>query len=182
MTPEPVHESAARAVQSFDAGDVAAICRERGWLRGGEGDAAAAWCAEAAALLSPHAADREALAGLLFLIFEYDAHAVLSRREHHAVLAREGAREVLRALTIEILSGGEVDSDRLKQIVTKLKEKLPYHNRGIFFPLRMALAGRAGEGEMDRVILLVDRAAGTEGLAPVKTVRERILEFCAALD
>jgi Anticodon binding domain len=182
MTPERAHDPAAPAVESFAAGDVAAICRERLWLPGGENDAAVAWCTEAAALLGPHAADRDALAELLSLIFEYDARAVLSRPEHHAVLAREGARDVLRALAIEILRGGEVDSDRLKKIVAGLKEKLPYHNREIFLPLRMALAGRAGEGKMDRVILLLDRAAATEGLAPVKTVRERILEFCAALD
>jgi hypothetical protein len=46
----------------------------------------------------------------------------------------------------------------------------------------LALAGRAGGGEFDRVILLLDSAAGTPGLAPVKNTRERILEFCAALE
>jgi hypothetical protein len=50
----------------------------------------------------------------------------------------------------------------------------------VFQPLRLALAGRAGEGELDRVILLLDDAAGA-GFA-VKTARERIIEFCSALD
>jgi hypothetical protein len=89
---------------------------------------------------------------------------------------------VLRALAIEILGGGLVDSDRLKEIVAAVKEKLPFRVRRIFFPLRLALAGRTGERELDRVILLLDAAARTEGLAPVKSVRARILEFCAALD
>ena len=97
-------------------------------------------------------------------------------------MARIGAREVLRALATEILSGGPVDSNRLKEIVAALKATLPYRTREIFLPLRVSLAGRAGEGELDRVILLLDGAAQIDGLAPVKSVRTRILEFCAALD
>jgi hypothetical protein len=52
----------------------------------------------------------------------------------------------------------------------------------LFHPLRLALAGRVGEGGLDRVILLVDEAAVVGFAVKVKTVRERILEFCAALD
>jgi hypothetical protein len=155
-------------VNPFTAGDVAAILRARGWL-GQENEGVAAWLGDAAALLGPHAADQAALEGLLALIFEYDARAVLARPESHAALS-------------EILGGGPVDSDRLKEIVAAVKEKLPFRVRRIFFPLRLALAGRTGEGELDRVILLLDAAARTEGLAPVKSVRARILEFCAALD
>jgi hypothetical protein len=55
-------------------------------------------------------------------------------------------------------------------------------SRELFQPLRLALAGRAGGGELDRVILLVDEAAAAVVAAKVKTVRERTLEFCAALD
>jgi len=44
------------------------------------------------------------------------------------------------------------------------------------------LAGRAGGGELDRVILLLDEAASLRFTLPVKTARERILEFCSAMD
>jgi len=169
------------AVNPFTAGDVAAILRERGWLRQ-EGEAVASWLAEAAALLGPRAENREALARLLALVFEYDAHIALASRECQEVLVREGAREVLRVLATEILSGGPVDSNRLKEIVAAIKARLPYSSREIFHPLRVALTGRVGRGELDRVVLLLDRAAHIEGLAPVKSVRTRILEFCAALD
>jgi hypothetical protein len=169
------------AVNPFTAADVAAILRDRGWLRR-DTEAASGWLAEAAALLGPQATDREALGKLLALVFEYDAHAVLATRACQEVLDRVGAREVLRALATEILSGGPVDSNRLKEIVRALKGKLPYRSWEIFLPLRVSVAGRTGEGELDRVILLLDRAAQTEGLAPVKSVRARILEFCTALD
>jgi hypothetical protein len=180
MQPKPALEIHA-AVNPFTAGDVAAILRERGWLRREE-EADAAWLAEAAALLGPRAENREVFARLLALVFEYDAQAVLASRECQEVLGRDGARQVLRALATEILVGGPVDSNRLKEIVAAVKATLPYSSREIFHPLRVALTGRVGGGELDRVVLLLDRAAQTEGLAPVKSVRARILEFCAALD
>ena len=174
-------ESGPPASNPFTADDVAAICREQGWLSG-ESASAMAWCATAAAMLGPRAADRDALTARLALVFRYDAAAILAQPEHHGVLAREGAREVLRVLAAEILRGGPVNSDRLKQIVAALKQQLPYRSREIFLPLRMALAGRAGDGGMERVILLLEAAEGAEGLSRVKSARERILEFCAALD
>jgi hypothetical protein len=191
MMPEPEANAGVRA-NSFTAADVEAILRERGWIRSasvstlnGRGlylEPASNWMAEAAALLGPHAADREALARLLSLIFEYDARKVLALRECQEVLTREGTREVIRVLATEILSGGPVDSSRLKEIVAALKAALPYSSRELFHPLRVALAGCVGGGELDRVVLLLDGAARTKGLAPVKSVRTRILEFCAALD
>ena len=84
-------------VNLFTAADVAGILRERGWLQADDAEAGS-WIADAVALLGPRAANREALGELLAAIFEYDAHAILSSPENHAILAREGSREVLRAL------------------------------------------------------------------------------------
>ena len=171
----------AAQVNPLGAADVVGILRERGWLHF-ENEDVAAWMNDAAALLGPHAPDRDALAGLLLLVFEYDARSVIGSRECQEVLARDGSREVIRMLASEILSGGPVDSARLKEIVTALKAKLPYSGREIFLALRVALTGRVGDGALDRIVLLLDRAAGTDGLAAVKSVRARILEFCSALD
>jgi glutamyl/glutaminyl-tRNA synthetase len=148
------------------------------------------WLEDAAAWLGPHAADgstsltasRDALGELLSLIFLYDAETILQRPESHVLLAREGAREVLRELAHCVLDGPEVNSERFKEIVTALKEKLRYRSRELFQPIRLALAGRAGEGELDRVILLLDRAARLPSCTPVKGVRQRMLEFCAAVE
>ena len=73
-------------------------------------------------------------------------------------------------------------SDRFKDVVTHLKETLEVRGRDLFHPIRLALAGRAGDGELDRVILLVDEAAALPFVVPVKNVSARILEFCAALE
>ncbi len=78
--------------------------------------------------------------------------------------------------------GPAVDSERFSAIITGIKSRVPYTGRELFYPVRLALAGRVGGGELDRVILLLDDAAATPGLAPIKNVRERMLKFCAAME
>jgi nondiscriminating glutamyl-tRNA synthetase len=170
------------AVNPFSAADVGGILQERGWSAGTLSAEQVSWCEHAAAILGPQAADREALAGLLGLIFHYDSGEILARVESHAVLSRCAARDVLRQLALLLLEGGTLSSDRFKEIITSLKENLDIRGRELFHPIRLALAGRAGEGELDRVILLLDEGAGASFAMRVKSARERILEFCAALD
>lgn len=182
MSLDESSESSAAEVKRFTADDVASILRERGWLVGELSPAQAVWCEHAASLLGPHAAERSALAELLGLVFHYDAREILARVDSHTVLSRHGAREVLRELALLLFEGGSVTSDRFKEIVNHLKTKLAIRGRELFHPIRLALAGRAGEGELDRVILLLDEAAELPFAPPVKSARARILEFCTALD
>jgi hypothetical protein len=176
-------ESTPIVTNPFAAADVEAILRERGWLANAPPDEAMeTWMQQAAALLGAQAADRAALCDLLTLVFHYDARAILSETAAHVVLAREGARAVIRELALEILGGPDVDSDRFKEIVGSLKERVEYRGRELFYPIRLALAGRAGEGGLDRVILLLDGATRLPFAAVVKGTRQRMLEFCAAME
>jgi hypothetical protein len=167
--------------RAITAEDVAAILRRSGWL-----DALSpgreAWLADAAALLGPHAPDHAALGDLLSLIFHYDARALLALPESEDILTRVGARAVIRELANRVLGGPEVDSDRFKQIVNEMKAALRFRGRELFQPIRLALAGRSGEGQLDRVILLLDPAAKLGLPAGVKGAKQRMLEFCAAMD
>ena len=81
-----------------------------------------------------------------------------------------------------LLDGVPLTTERFKEIVTALKDGMELRGRELFHPIRLALAGRAGEGELDRVILLLDEAAALSFAAPVKSARARILEFCSVLD
>ena len=141
-----------------------------------------AWCGRAAAILGGAAPDRAALGNLLALVFRYDASEILARVEAHEVLARYAAREVLRHLALLLLDGASLNSELFKEIIGKLKQEMELGSRELFHPIRLALAGRAGEGELDRVILLLDEAATLPFAVPVKSARARILEFCSALD
>jgi hypothetical protein len=175
-------EAPVAAANPYSGADVAAILGERRWLVAEPTPEQAAWCEHAAAILGGHATDRVALSDLLSLIFHYDAGEILSKVESHAVLSRYAAREVIREVALLLLEGGALDSERFKEIVAKLKDGMDLRGRELFHPIRLTLAGRAGEGELDRVILLLDEAAGLEFAVAVKTARARILEFCAALD
>lgn len=170
------------AENPFYSADVLAILRERGWLTSEPTPEVEAWCGHAAAILGGHAADRTALADLLALIFHYDAQEIISRVDSHVVLSRYAARDVLRQVALLLLDNAPLNSERFKEIITKLKEEMELRGRELFHPIRLALAGRAGEGELDRVILLLDEAATLLFAVPVKSARARILEFCAALD
>ena len=176
IQPHPCREN------SFAAKDVLEILRERGWLVGDPTLDQLAFCARAAALLGPHAADALGLQELLELVFRYDAGQILQTVEAHATLARFGARDLVRQLALFLLDPIPFNSDRFKELVTLLKERLELRGRDLFHPLRLALAGRSGEGELDRVILLLDEASILPFDTPVKSTRARILEFCAALD
>jgi hypothetical protein len=182
MNPEEQAAAPAVAVNPFTSTDVLEILRERGWLTVEATPEVDAWCGHAAAILGGHVPDRAALGALLGLVFHYDAREILSRVESHEVLARYGARDVLRHVALFLLGDASLNSERFKELVAKLKQEMGLRGRELFHPIRLALAGRAGEGELDRVILLLDEAAVLPFAAPVKSARVRILEFCAALD
>jgi nondiscriminating glutamyl-tRNA synthetase len=174
--------SPAIEVNPFTWADVAGILAERGWMVGEMSAEQLGWCEHAAAILGPQAADRNSLAELLGLVFHYDAKEILGSVESHSVLSRYAARDVLRQLALFLLEGVRLDSERFKEIITALKDGLDIRGRELFHPIRLAVAGRAGEGELDRVILLLDEATSAGFAVCVKSARERILEFCAGLD
>ena len=178
----PADPSDAPAANPFTCADVLSILRERGWLAAEPSPEQYAWCERAASMLGGHAADRAALGELLGLVFQYDAREIISKVDSHVVLSRYAARDVLRQIALLLLEGAPLTSERFKEIVTVLKESMELRGRELFHPIRLALAGRAGEGQLDRVILLLDEAAALSFAVPVKSARARILEFCSALD
>ncbi|HUJ31816.1 MAG TPA: hypothetical protein VLY23_11095 [Candidatus Acidoferrum sp.] len=186
MSTDERAEGVAEGANPRTALEIEQILIERGWLRTGDDGKADAplqeWIGRAAELFGPHAADRESLSALLELVFSYDAVGLMRSRDNQEVLARAGAREVVRELAHRVLDGGDIDSDRFKQIIDDLKLAVPYRSRAMFHPIRLALAGRAGEGELDRIILLIDPASKVRFAARVKSTRERMREFCTALD
>src|SRR5437762_7592071 len=182
MIPADPSDDPVAAASPFNAANILAILRERGLLSAEPSPEQHDWCERAASMLGGHAADRAALADLLGLVFQYDAREIISRVESHLVLSRSAARDVLRQVALLLLDGAPLTSERFKEIVTALKDGMELRGRELFHPIRLALAGRAGEGELDRVILLLDEAAGLSFAVPVKSARERILEFCSALD
>jgi nondiscriminating glutamyl-tRNA synthetase len=177
--PEP---ASAPAQSRFSADDVLEILRVRGWLGAEASAEQAAWCERAAALLGPKSADVGALQDLLSLVFHYQARELLATMDGHVVLSRYAARDVIRKLANLLLDPVPLTAERFNEFVEALKSVLDVRGRELFHPLRLALAGRSGEGELDRVVLLLDEAAAADFPAAVKSARTRIIEFCSALD
>lgn len=179
--PDTTSEGLAAAYNPYTCGDVVALLRKNGWIGGEATPEIEAWCGRAAAMLGHYAGSPEALEALLQLVFHYDANEILATREAHTVLTRYAARDVIRQLSLLLLEPAPFDSERFKAVVTELRDSLEVRSRDLFHPIRLVLAGHAGEGELDRVILLLDEAAALPFGTPVKLVRSRILEFCSAL-
>jgi len=182
MAPQETSKAPAAAPNHVTGSDIDKILRARGWLAGDATPAQFAWCERAAALLGPQVTERRSLGDLLELVFHYDAREILAKVESHSVLARYAARDVLRHLALLLLDGTTLSTDRFKEVINALKERVGISSRELFHPIRLALTGRAGEGELDRVILLLDEAATASFIVHVKPARERVVEFCAALD
>jgi len=161
--------------------DVLALLRQNHWLTADPTPEQSAWAARAALLLGVYAENPAQLADLLRLVFDYNAAEILDSPDAHAVLARHDAREVIRQLATILLDSVPLTSERFKEVIAKLRDTSGIRSRDLFHPVRLALAGRAGEGHLDRVLLLLDEAAAANFSVPVKSARTRILEFCAAL-
>jgi hypothetical protein len=173
----------------FVPADFERVLRKNGWLAGEISPEVAEWLVHACTLLGPQAGHSapfeescDMLESLLRLIFIYDASNILADSDTHIVMVREGAREIIRELANRILAGSEVDSNHFREIIDEMKASLGFQGRKLFHPIRLALCGRAGEGELDRVILLLDPASKLPFSTPVKGTKQRVIEFCAALE
>jgi hypothetical protein len=166
----------------YSATDIITLLHENHWLTTTPTAEHLAWADRAAKLLGHYAEDPAALVNLLRLVFHYDAAQILQSPDSHAALSRHAARDVIRHLALLLLEPAPFTSERFKEVATYLKETCGVRSRDLFNPIRLSLAGRVGEGELDRVILLLDEAAALPFANPVKSVRNRILEFCSALD
>ncbi|HSC45443.1 MAG TPA: hypothetical protein VLC94_06415 [Candidatus Acidoferrum sp.] len=163
----------------FAASDVLQILRDHQWLAGDATAEQSSWCERAAALLGPQSADCGALENLLALVFHYDAREVLGKLDAQVVMSRYAARDVLRVLANQLLDAVPLTTERFREIVDVLKAQLDIRGRELFHPLRLVLAGRSGEGDLDRVVLLLDEAVAANFAVGVKSARERIVEFCS---
>jgi hypothetical protein len=166
----------------YSANDVITLLHENRWLMTDPTPEVAVWASRAAQLLGHYAEDRRALANLLRPVFHYAAAETLQSPDAQAAISRYAARDVIRHLALLVLEPAPFTSERFKEVATYLKETCGVRSRDLFHPIRLSLTGRIGEGELDRVILLLDEASLLPFASPVKSVRTRILEFCSALD
>jgi len=89
-----------------------------------------------------HAADRDALAEMLGLVFPYDSREILGRVESHAGFVALWGTGCFAAACAALLEDSALSSDRFKEIITSLKENLDMRGRNCFIPF----VGAGGPG------------------------------------
>jgi len=117
-------------------------------------------------------------------LFAFDPVAALARPEVRAVLAEDGARQVVVELARELSAGPRIDPARYRDMVERLKGRTGRKGRSLFHPMRVALTGEASGPELDLLLPAIDRGAdlpGAAGVAPIHGCRERAAAFAAAL-
>src|SRR5271168_1487483 len=129
MAPQETSKAPAATPNHVTGSDVDKVLRARGWLTGDATPAQLAWSERAAALLGPQVTDRRSLGDLLEMVFQYDAREILAKVESHSVLARYAARDVLRHLTLVLLDGTMLSTERFKEVINALKEKVGISSR-----------------------------------------------------
>jgi len=143
IMPDEMGNSPAVAVNPFTGADVATLLAERGWAVGELSTEHITWCERAAAILGVHAADRDALAEMLGLVFHYDSREILGRVESHAC-CRVMGHGCFAAACAAFVGGQRAEFRSIQGDYYFAQGEFRYAGAGIVHPIRLALAGRAG--------------------------------------
>jgi nondiscriminating glutamyl-tRNA synthetase len=122
----------------------------------------------------------------LRFLFAFDARATLSRDDVRAELAREGPRQVVRALAEELATSGRVaDRVAFRELVERVTGRTGQKGRALFHPVRVALTGENGGPELDLAVPAIERGAdlpASSGVGPIRGCRERAASVVDGLE
>lgn len=113
------------------------------------------------------------------LVFDYQPENYLRVPESREALEREGARAVIRAFGQGVLEDSWLSVERYHGILEELKRETPWRGRNLFHPIRVALTGLPFGPPLEELIPLIERGAEFDLPVPIKSCRQRVLEFCS---
>ena len=119
----------------------------------------------------------------LRFVFEFDPAAALGREDVRHVLAENGAREVIQALT-EAIQEPLTTRDAFRAAAMRVRERTGLKGKALFHPIRVALTGSDGGPELDLAIPAIDLGAALPLQAAVTKIipcRERAEMFARAI-
>lgn len=98
-----------------------------------------------------------------------------------AVLAADGARDVVRELAAALESDEPADEDGWRDLVARVKAASGRKGKALFLPLRVAVTGRTAGPELDRLVPLV--VAGSRVFPDrIPGLRERVCRTLESLE
>jgi nondiscriminating glutamyl-tRNA synthetase len=141
------------------------------------------WTNKLIDLLAPYVDRLEQLPERSAIIFKHDPAEFLNSTENAEVFANDDKKaiSVLREFN-QRCPDSDLSPERFKAIMNDIKTGLGVKGKDLFHPVRIALIGSHSGPDFDRLIPLIEQGSDLELPVKVKSVRERIREFLAALE
>jgi glutamyl-tRNA synthetase/nondiscriminating glutamyl-tRNA synthetase len=114
------------------------------------------------------------------IIFEYDAAQAVATPEFQELLASPDALEVLKAFIPKVLAESTLAYQRFREITKAVQKETGKKGKDLYHPIRMAVTGAASSPELEKLIPLYEEGAKLSLGQHVKSVAERLREFCEA--
>lgn len=139
------------------------------------------WADRLTDLLVPYVDRLEQLPERAGIIFGYDAAKALASPENAEVLAAEKTRAVVEGFARRVETETRLTPERFKEIMNELKTESGAKGKDLFHPVRVMLIGAHSGPDFDRLIPLIEEGSELPLPVHVKSVRERVREFVAAM-
>jgi nondiscriminating glutamyl-tRNA synthetase len=140
-----------------------------------------AWADKLTDLLVPYVDRLEQLPERASIIFGYDAAKALASPENTELLAADKTPAVVQGFARRAEAEAKLAPERFKEIMNELKAESGAKGKDLFHPVRVMLIGVHSGPDFDRLIPLIEQGSELPLPVHVKSVRERVKEFGAAM-
>jgi len=140
------------------------------------------WAARLVDLLAPYLDKLDQLPERAGIVFHFNPAAALSAPENAEVFASTKAGDVIRAFGRRAAQESPLTVEHFNAIVNEVKAETVTKGKDLFHPIRVVLIGSHSGPAFDKLVPVIEEGSRLELPAPVKSVRERLREFTAALD
>ncbi len=153
------------------------IFRAVGQIGESPGEDLRQWLREVVDLLLPAVDDLSQLPEQAGVIFNYDAAASIANEENQQVLAEPSARQVIEGFAKLAQQDGELTVERFRAVLDQVKKTTRQKGKSLFHPVRIALTGSPSGRQLDRLVPLLEAGSRLKLPTPVKSCRQRLMEF-----
>jgi nondiscriminating glutamyl-tRNA synthetase len=167
--PERIHQMGTEVLQRAGLLPAAANGNVSGWTR------------SLIDLLVPYVDKLEQLPEQAKIIFNGDAAVALASPENAQVFASDKAKAVVQAFARRAANESPLTAERFKAIMDEVKSETGAKGKDLFHPVRIMLIGSHSGPDFNRLIPLIEEGSRLELPVKVKSVRERVSEFLAAM-
>jgi glutamyl-tRNA synthetase/nondiscriminating glutamyl-tRNA synthetase len=139
------------------------------------------WAGRLVDLLAPYVDKLDQLPDRAGIVFHFNAVAALGTPENAEVFASGKAIPVIQCFAQRALQESPLTVERFNAIMNEVKAETASKGKDLFHPVRVALIGSHSGPAFDKLIPLLEEGSRLELPVHVKSVRERVQEFIAAL-